>query len=91
MFFKLGSDKLSLSTLLSNYWLMAGLAFYGLATVGYTVMLRFGRLSALYSLIGLSYIWVGLLSWYFLKERVVLLNWLGFGLILFGVFLAQAK
>jgi len=70
--FKKASESLSLNliSLISNYWLIIGLIFYGLATLGYVFSLKHGELSILYPLIASSYIFVLIFSWKFLGETM---------------------
>lgn len=89
-FFKAGSRHLSPRPwdLLTNAPLLAGLGCYGAATVLFVFALRHGRLSTLYPIIALSYVWVFLLSWIHFREfqdRSLTLNLTGVLLILAGV------
>lgn len=79
LFFKKASDSLSFEiwSLISNKWLILGLLFYGIATIGYVISLRYGDLSVLYPIIAFSYIFVMILSWKFLGESMTLLKILG--------------
>lgn len=79
LFFKKASDSISfnLMSLISNYWLILGLLFYGIATIGYVISLKYGDLSVLYPIISFSYIIVLFLSWKFLGEKLSTLKILG--------------
>jgi drug/metabolite transporter (DMT)-like permease len=92
MFFKLGADRLVIGwELLQNWQLGVGLLCYGVATIGFILVLKNMRLSLAYPIIALSYIWVALLSYYALKEPMTLKVWLGSAIIVFGVVLVQLK
>lgn len=84
---KWGSAKLELNTwaLLTNYYLIGGVIVYGFGAVLLIIALKYGELSTLYPLIALSFVWVMILSIYFLHEQVSLLNWAGIACILVGV------
>lgn len=85
LFFKKASDTLSFEiwSLIGNKWLIMGLLFYGVATIGYVISLKYGDLSVLYPIISLSYVFVLIFSWKFLGESLNVLKVLGsFGIIL---------
>ena len=85
LFFKLGSKDLTFNLIeqLSNYKLIIGLFFYGIATIGYVFALKQVKLSILYPIVALSYVWVMILSIIFLKEIVPIYKWFGvLGLII---------
>ncbi len=86
LFYKLGVGKFG-DTLLSmlNWQILLGLCLYGIAAVLFVVALKFGELSVLYPVIALSFVWVNLLSNWFLGEGVGFLKWLGIVLIIMGV------
>lgn len=87
LLFKTGSASvgMSISSWLANWKVLAGFFLYGASAVGFIVALKHGRLSLLYPVIATSYIWVTILSAWFLDERVNALHWLGIALILSGV------
>ncbi|MEW5896858.1 MAG: EamA family transporter [Nanoarchaeota archaeon] len=62
-----------------------GIFLYGISALIFIYALRFGELSVLYPLAGLSYIWTSLLSIKFLNEEINLYKWLGIFLIILGV------
>lgn len=70
---------------LQNTALYLGLASYGLSAFIFVYSLRFGDLSSLYPLAGLSYVWVALLSITFLGEHISRDQWLGIFLIFLAV------
>ncbi|HRZ85173.1 MAG TPA: EamA family transporter [Candidatus Paceibacterota bacterium] len=86
VFFKLGSKTFELSTnLIYNWQFLIGLFLYGIATLIFVTMLKYGNLSVLYPIIATSYIWVGLFSVLFLKESFPMFKWVGIFLIIAGV------
>jgi len=87
LFFKLGSDKITghLMSVLLNWRIFVGLACYAIATVVFIFALRYGRLSILYPIIALSYVWVALISKFYLHEYFPVYKWTGIMFILLGV------
>ena len=87
VFYKLGARTLEfdLSTIITNYWLMIGLALYAVGAAIMIVALKGGELSVLYPIVAMSYIWVALFSTYFFHEAINLLRWLGILAIVFGI------
>jgi uncharacterized membrane protein len=87
LFLKKASSKikLSLKSILKNYNLIIGLAFYGLGTILFIPALKGGELSVLYPFVALVYVWVSLLSVKFLGEKMTKMKWYGISLILIGV------
>lgn len=87
IFMKRGSKKfrLNFKDLITNYELMLGIGFYGLATILFVPALRGGDLSVLYPFISLSYIWVSLLSSRLVNEKMNKVKWLGILFIIIGV------
>ncbi|MDO8480428.1 MAG: EamA family transporter [Nanoarchaeota archaeon] len=71
--------------LLTNYYLIGGLALYGLGAVLMLIALKGGELTVLYPIIATSYIWVGLLSSHFFGEILNALRWSGILAIVAGV------
>jgi uncharacterized membrane protein len=70
IFFKLGSEQLTFNIFeqMTNYKLMIGLVFYGIATIGYVFALKQANVSMLYPIMALSYVWVIIMATIFLKE-----------------------
>ena len=85
--FKLTSNnaRKNILCLLKEPTFHMGFFCYGLASLIYVFALRFGDLSSLYPVAGLSYIWVSLLSVKFLNEKMNGYKWVGIFLILLGV------
>jgi drug/metabolite transporter (DMT)-like permease len=85
-FIKKGAN-LAGNTLISyvNLWIILGIIIYVLATILFVIGLKFGNLSTLYPILGLSYIWVILISYFIFKEFITTLDLLGIILIIIGV------
>lgn len=72
---------------LSNGYVLAGIAAYGLSALLWLVLLSRLALSYVYPAISLGYVLVVLISWAVLKEDVPLLRWMGVVVICAGVYL----
>ncbi|MBI1936062.1 EamA family transporter [Candidatus Woesearchaeota archaeon] len=83
---KASAKKLfSIESLLTNYFLFAGVSLYALGTLLFIPALKGGDLSVLYPFVSVAYIWVSLLSVKFLGEKMNKLKWAGIALIIVGV------
>lgn len=84
---KIGTNRLQLSVpaIVQNWPLLLGLVLYGASAIVMIIALKYGELSILYPFIALSFIWVMILSIFFLQESVSLWNWSGVAAILLGV------
>jgi len=88
IFFSKASKTMDLTKpfeLLTNYSLVIGLLCYGIATIVYILMLKHGKLSILYPIIALSYVWVLFLSSWLLNEQITLIKSIGVFMIILGV------
>ncbi len=87
LFMKLGANNLefNIRSIIVNLPLIAGVIIYLVAAVLFIIALRRGELSTLYPFIALSFIWVALLSVYFLGEIITLFKIIGVAAILIGV------
>jgi uncharacterized membrane protein len=83
--------ELSIKALSKNCNLILGFVLYGLATLLFIPALRGGELSVLYPLTSISYIWVSLLSMWFLREKMNALKWLGILFVIAGVVLISSQ
>ena len=79
------AGRLSVTALLTNYPLWAGLACYGVSTILLILALRDGELSLLYPVISLTYVWVVALSVVAFHEALNVWKVVGVGLICTGV------
>lgn len=92
IFFKLGAAHLVQPTLqatvlaaITSTALWAAYIMYGINTVLLVLALRNGELSLLYPIISLTYVWVSVLSRYFLNESIGPLKLSGICIIVAGV------
>lgn len=87
LLFKIGSEKLAfdISILLQNYYLISGFFLYGIAAAILIKSLKYGELSILYPLIALSYVWVTLLSYFYLSESLTMYKIIGVFIVILGV------
>ena len=85
--YKIASKTISWSPidLITNYWLLGGMALYAGGAVLLIVALRHGNVSLLYPIIATSYIWVTLLSKFIFLEQIHILRWLGIVTIIAGI------
>ncbi len=85
--YKLGADELSLNlySILTNYFLLAGLLLYGFGAVILIIALKAGEVSVLYPIIATSYIWVALLAWLLFGESLTVFKIFGISFIFLGV------
>ncbi len=72
---------------LRNKPLILGIFLFVLSSVFYIYALSMERLSLLYPITSLTYIWVALVSIKFLKEKINKYKWLGIVLIILGIVL----
>ena len=73
------SGRLSLTALMTNYPLWAGLTCYGASTLLLILALRDGELSLLYPVISLTYVWVVALSVLASTSRSTRARWSAWG------------
>ena len=87
IFLKLGANniKLDILHLLTNYSLIIGVILYLGAALLFASALKHDDLSVLYPINALAYVWVSLLSPYFLDDLMNLTKWLGIFFIICGV------
>ena len=92
IYLKKGAEKFNLSfkKQLENKPLLKGIGLYLLATVFFIPALKGGEVSVLYPVASTSYIWVGLFSMKFLSEKMSILKWVGFGVIILGIVIISA-
>lgn len=87
VFYKLGAKDLSFDilSLIQNYWVIGGLALYGVGAVLLIISLKGGELSVLYPIIATGYIWVCLYSMRLFGEEMNLIKWAGIFVIILGI------
>lgn len=79
----------SLTKMALNGYFIAALILYGLATIFWVYALRHFPLTKAYLFMGLSFIFVPILGYIFLKEPLSLRYLAGAACIVFGVWLAR--
>ena len=84
---KLGINNLmpDFLSIISNYYLFQGFFLDAIAGVLAIIAFRKGEVSVLYPIFATSYIWVSILSFYFFKEELSMLKWLGILVIIAGI------
>lgn len=87
IFWKFGAEKLSFDfiALITNWQIFVGILLYVVAGTMMIISFRGGDVSVLYPIVATSYIWVSLLSIYFLDEIMNLFKWLGVLVIFIGI------
>ncbi|MFC1616522.1 EamA family transporter, partial [Patescibacteria group bacterium] len=76
---------ISLSKIFSNPQIFIGTSLYVISLILWLYILSRSRLSMAYPIMSMSYIFVMVLSIYFLKENVGLMQWLGAFLVITGI------
>ena len=93
MLFKKAAHALPANAALTDWvfngWLIAALALYGVMTLLWIWILRHAPLHIAYPFMGLAFLIVPLLAWFFLKEPLHWQTLAGGALILAGVTLAS--
>ena len=77
----------NIGSILTNYYLLGGIAFYAIGGILLIISLRGGEVSVLFPIIATSYIWVSFLSIFFLNESINTIKWLGIISIILGIVL----
>jgi undecaprenyl phosphate-alpha-L-ara4N flippase subunit ArnE len=87
LFLKLGANRVefSLQGIFLNLQLIAGIFFYVVGAVLLIYSLKKANLSFIYPFVSLSFIWVSLLSYFFLHESLSFIQLLGIPCIIIGV------
>ncbi len=83
--FGIPSLKFNLMSIITNYYLIGGLLLYGIGAILMIISFRGGEVSVLYPIIATSYIWVSILSLYFLGETMNIFRWTGVFIIVAGI------
>jgi len=84
---KKGANNLSfnITSLITNHYLIIGLALYTLGMILLLLALKEGKLNTTYPFIALSYIWVNIMAYFLLGEQLNELNWVGIAAIIGGI------
>ncbi|MGH9614742.1 MAG: hypothetical protein ACRD4P_16870, partial [Bryobacteraceae bacterium] len=92
MLIKTGANHLTQPSLwhtiiamVTNLRLIAGYSLYGVSTIFLVGALREGQLSILYPVIALTYVWVCVLSVFYLHESMNVYKLVGIAVIVLGV------
>ncbi len=83
VFLKKGSKRI----LSFNFHLLFGVFLYALSVLIYLIALKKEKLSVLYPIVSVGYVWISFFSKWFLGEKMNKWKWLGIFLIIFGVVL----
>jgi undecaprenyl phosphate-alpha-L-ara4N flippase subunit ArnE len=83
LFFKIGANKLPL--IFFNWPIIIGLAIFAVEAILFVIAYKGGDVSVLFPVFATSYIWVSLVSKYFLGESLNLFKWIGIGTIILGI------
>lgn len=70
-----------------NPFVFLGFFLFGVSSIFWLAVLSRMQLSFVYPMVSLAYVLVALFSFYFFKENVSLIRWVGIGVICIGVFL----
>src|SRR5271157_695447 len=76
-----------LVSVITDKYVLFGIALYGVATLLWFVVLSNAELSYAYPLIGLSYVVTAVLAKFYFNETISILRWVGILIIVFGAFL----
>jgi len=89
LFYKFGVEKLSFDILsiITNINILVGIFLYSIGGILLIISFRGGEVSVLYPIFATSYIWVSLLSIYFLDEVMNFFKWTGIFIIIAGIVL----
>ena len=89
LLYKKGAAILTLDpvSLITNYYLIGGLLIYGVGALLMITAFKGGEVTVLYPIIATGYIWVSLLSIFFLNEAMNLMKWIGVITIIVGIIL----
>ena len=83
LLFKLSNP--TFANLFFNWKLIAGFALYGISSIIYVIILKYGELSYVYPFMAMAFIFTMLWAWWILKESVTLINIVGALLLLVAV------
>lgn len=93
LMWKIGSDNLSLDpfSIIPSFYILFGFIIYGIALLFLLVALKQGELSVVYPLISLGFVWVLILSNYFLGEEAGIVKISGIIFIIIGIVTINVK
>lgn len=70
-----------------NFHLILGIFLYAMSALIYLIALKKEKLSVLYPIVSIGYVWISLFSTWFLGEKMNKFKWMGILLIVLGVIL----
>lgn len=70
-----------------NPYVFLGFICFGLSSIFWLVVLSRLEISLVYPMVSVAYVLVALASWFFFKENLTVMRWVGIAVILLGVFL----
>jgi uncharacterized membrane protein len=82
---KRGTNKYNLKKLFFTSYFYWGFFFYGISTVFYILALNFEKLSIVYPLVSITYLWTTFFSVKYLKEEMNLWKYVGLSGIILGI------
>ena len=87
LLYKFGSERLEfdIMSILTNYYIIGGILTYIIGGILVILALRGGEVSVLSPIIATGYIWVSLLSVFFLDETMNIFKWIGIVSIIGGI------
>jgi undecaprenyl phosphate-alpha-L-ara4N flippase subunit ArnE len=87
LLYKFGSERLEfdIMSILTNFYIIGGILIYIIGGILVILALRGGEVSVLYPIIATGYIWVSLLSVFFLDETMNIFKWIGIVSIIGGI------
>jgi undecaprenyl phosphate-alpha-L-ara4N flippase subunit ArnE len=85
LFWKIGAKMLP--DVFTNWPLLLGFALHIIAAVILITSFKTGEVSVLFPMYATNYVWVSLLSFYYLHEPLNLLKWVGMIVVIMGVIL----
>ena len=91
VFLKFGANKLGggWKNILTNWYILAGIAAYLLSSLFFVMGIRRGELTILYPMVSLGYVWTLYLAKVFFHEPLTRLKFAGLGLIFVGIVFLQ--
>jgi len=85
LFYKLGSEKIVDFMSFFNPFVIVGIFSYFLGSILFIFALKKGELTVVAPVLSLNYVWVALLSIFFLSETINLVRWIGIGSVVVGI------
>ncbi len=80
----------TISSIFLNFYLVCGLALYGIGSIIWIAVLSKVDLSYAYPMVSISYVIVALLAILLFNEKIFLVHWVGMSFIVIGVMLISS-